>query len=120
MAGLQRVFLSELQGNVLIVSPRGDSVSFHELDINAEISAIESELASPAVTGLVFDLHESNYFGSVILGAMASMAQQVKERNGRVAVANASDDMQGIMKVMRLDALWTYHDSRKAAIKAVR
>lgn len=120
MAGIQKVFEFERQGSVAIVAPRGDSLGFVEQDINAEINAAEAQLSQPDVTGLVLDLGATNYFGSVMIGALAGMAQTVRERNGRVAVCQASDDMQGIFKVMNLDQLWSYHDTRKTAVKALR
>ncbi len=115
-----KVFPAELKRDTLIVSPGGDAVSFRDTDINRELNTLQRLIEQPDVSNLIIDLGSSDYFGSIIIGAINNMGLKAKEAGGRIAICNSSPDMLGILKVMNLDTLWTHYDTKKEAIRALK
>ena len=115
-----KVFPAELKRDTLIVSPGGDAVSFRDSDIHRELNTLQQLIEQPETTNLIVDLGSSDYFGSIIIGAMNSLGLKAKEAGGRIAICNASADMIGILKVMNLDKIWSQFDTRKEAIRAFK
>ena len=114
-----KVFLTDLNKQTLIVSPAGDAIGFRDSDVNKEMHTLLELIGQSEVSHLIIDLGNSEYFGSVIIGAINSLGLKTREQGGRVALCNASDDMIGILRAMKLDDIWAHYDSRKAALKAI-
>jgi anti-anti-sigma factor len=118
-AQFHKVFPAELRKDTLVVSPRGDSISFRDSDIDKEIKVLLEILDQPQAKNLVVDLEASRYFGTTIIGAFNVLGTKARDRGGKIALCNASGDMRGILSVMNLDTLWPHYDSLKEALRAV-
>ena len=116
----QTVFEMESSNGVLIVAPRGDAVSFREAEVNSGVDSVLEQIAGLTPPRVVVDLGSSGYFGSIIISALASFAERAREAGGAFAVCNVSDQMKGVLKIMRLDQSWPICDTRSDAIQAVR
>ena len=116
----QRVFEIKHSGGVLIVAPRGDAVGFREADVNDSVSHVLEQVGRLTPPLVVADLGNSNYFGSVIIGALVTFSEQVKQAGGAFAVCRVSDEMRGVLGVMHLDQHWITCDTRREAVRAVR
>lgn len=115
----QTVFDVQLSRGVLIVTPVGDAVSFREADVLGGIEGVQERIRGCDPPLVVADLANSGYFGSVIIGALASFAELALEAGGAFAACNVSQQMVHVLKVMQLDERWNIHPNRKAAMKAV-
>jgi anti-sigma B factor antagonist/stage II sporulation protein AA (anti-sigma F factor antagonist) len=118
-AAEHQLFLVEQHGDTVVVTPRGDAVGFTAYSVNAEQSVVTEILKRESVKHLVVDLSGSNYFGSIVLGALIHMGQLVRGRRGRIALAGASSDMEDVLRLMRLDSLWELFHDRRAALRAI-
>jgi anti-anti-sigma factor len=116
----QTVFEIETSDGVLIVTPRGDAVGFREADVNHGVNSVLEQIAGLTPPLVVVDLGSSGYFGSVIIGALAAFAERARDAGGAFAVCHVSDQMRGVLKVMRLDQSWRICDTRPQAIQAVQ
>ncbi|MBL4883374.1 MAG: STAS domain-containing protein [Planctomycetaceae bacterium] len=109
-----------IQRHAVVITPLGDTLSYREVDLQREAGEIKDLLKEKEVLRLVLDLGSSNYFGSNMIGMINSFGLQVKEQGGQMVICNASDDMEAILKVMKLDTLWTLYPTQAKAIKALR
>ena len=116
----QTVFDVESSRGVLIVAPIGDAIGFRESDVLANIETVLDQIRNCDPPLVVVDLANSKYFGSVIIGALVSFAEQAQGTGGAFAACNVSDQMEGVLKVMHLDERWNICDTRREAIRTVR
>jgi anti-anti-sigma factor len=114
-----KLFLADLVGETLVVTPHGDSVGFRDTDVAGELTTLLSLADSPGVKNLVVDLESSKYFGSTVIAALTQLGARFRERNARIAMCNASPEMAGILQVMHLNEMWMNFDSRKIALRAM-
>jgi anti-anti-sigma factor len=117
---LHRVFLAEVEGNTLVVTPRGDAVSFRATDVAGELQTVLELAGSPGINNLVVDLGSSEYFGSTMIGAINQLGIRFRDAGGRIALCNASPQMANVLDIMHLRDVWMTFDSRKIAVRAMR
>ncbi len=118
-AKFHKVFSLEQQGNILIVQPMGDAVGFRDSDVATELNTVLEILNHLGPVHLLIDLGSNNYFGSIIIGAMHTMASKVQEAGGHTAICDASPEMLDVLQIMKLDQMWMNFDTRKIALKAL-
>jgi anti-anti-sigma factor len=115
-----KVFPAELEGTTLVVAPRGDAVSFRETDVSGELKTLLELAGSPGIVNLVVDLGSSNYFGSTMIGAINQLGSSFRNAGGRIALCNASPQMNDVLSIMHLDDIWMNFDTRKIALRAMK
>lgn len=106
-------------GDTLVLIPRGDAAGFNPATVNQEMATVTELAQSPGIRHLVIDLGDANYFGSVVLGGLVQLSQAVRNRGGRIAICNASQDMQDILRFMKLDTLWEVFPDRNVALRRI-
>ena len=114
-----KVLRVEQKQTTLVVTPAGDAVGFRDSDIQQELNLLLSLLDGPDFDNVVVDLGGANYFGTTIIGCITGLGRKTEETGGRLAVCNASEDMQGVMRVMHLDQRWPHFDSLQDALKTL-
>lgn len=114
-----RVLEVDLMGDTLVVIPAGDAVGFGLNVVNNEVAKVLEVAKSNRVKHLVIDLGRANYFGSVMIGEFMRLGVAVRERGGRIALAGASTDMQDVLRIMKLDAMWEVFPRRDDAVRAI-
>lgn len=119
-AELHKVFPAELQGSTLIVSPKGDAVSFRDIDVHNETTAVMEILDDAKVVNLVVNLSGARYYGTTIIGALSSMGMKIREKGGQNILCGASDDMLDILRIMKLDTIWTQYATLRESLKALK
>jgi anti-anti-sigma regulatory factor len=117
---LHKVFLAEMHGNTLVVKPQGDAAGFRESDIARELATLLEIVGDPRIANLAVDLGRSNYFGSVIIGAIHNLGMRVRNGGGRIGMCDASEEMVETLRTLKLDTIWTHYDSLKSALKAFK
>lgn len=114
-----RVLEVDLMGDTLVVIPAGDAVGFGLNVVNNEVAKVLEVAKSGRVKHLIIDLGRANYFGSVMIGEFMRLGLAVRERGGRIALAGASTDMQDVLRIMKLDAMWEVFPHRDDAVRAI-
>jgi len=117
---LQKIVDVEKKQNTLVVTPKGDAISFRESDVIAELRQIHELIDGLQNPNLVIDLNSSKYFGSMMLGEMVRLGQKAVEKGGKVAMCSVSDQVQQVLDVMKLADIWPQFNSRNTAIKYLR
>lgn len=114
-----KVFPVSMDGNVVVVEPQGDAVSFRDSDVSGELNTVLQLLDHLGPANLLVDLSSDDYYGSTMIGAINQMGTKVHDAGGRIALCEASDQMLDVLRIMKLDELWMNFDSRKIAMKAL-
>jgi anti-anti-sigma factor len=115
-----KVLAASQKRDALIVTPTGDTVGFKSGDLHDELRILLSLIDGTNIKHVVVDLGGAHYYGTVVIGCITSLGQKAEEVGGGLALCNASDDMQGIMRVMKLDQKWPHCKTVRAAVKALK
>jgi anti-anti-sigma factor len=116
---LHRVYRTEAIRQTLVVNLQGDSPGFSAGAVQTEMMTLLGVARHPEVRNLIIDMSNNNYFGSVVLGEIVKLGQAIRERGGRVALCGLSQDMQEILRIMKLDTMWERYPTRASAVQAV-
>lgn len=114
-----KVFPVEQAGRTLIVTPKGDAVSFRDSDVAQELNTLMEVLEHFGPVSLLVDLSGHDYYGSTMIGAIHNLGTKVQESGGQMVLCGASNQMLDVLRIMHLDSLWMNFDSRKIALKAM-
>ncbi len=106
-------------GDTLVLIPRGDAAGFNPVTVNHEMATVTDLAQSPEIKHLLIDLSAANYFGSVVLGGLVQLSKAVRNRGGRIAICGASQDMQDILRIMKLETLWEVFPDRSTALRRI-
>jgi anti-anti-sigma factor len=117
MSHLQKVFAVEERKGTLIVVPQGDAVGFRAADVDHELRDLLHTLETTDVKRMVVDLGRSNYFGSSIIGALVQLSQVVRQRGGKFAICDVSEEMRRVLQIMKVDTLLPTYPTLKVALK---
>lgn len=119
MVSRLKIFKVSQSDDTLIVVPTGDGSAFRYQDLQLEVNAIRAHLAQGKAKHLVIDLNEMDYFGSEFIGALVSMAREVRNRRGKAFMCDATPQMLEVLKGMSLFKLWPYYETRPEALAAI-
>ena len=109
-----------MNGDLLIVAPRGDCSSLEAATLETELREILAQVSTTPVTGLVVDLELAPYFGSTMLGALIKLWRTLTLNQGRLALCNVSPAELDVLSATRLDSVWKIYPTRAAALAALR
>jgi anti-anti-sigma regulatory factor len=115
-----KVYLARLEGNTLVVTPRGDAIGFRDSDVANELRTLLGLAGLPGIVNLIVDLGSSNYFGKVMMNNISQLGEQFQKSGGRIALCEVSEQMTEMLRIMRLTDSWMTFDTRKTAVKAMR
>jgi anti-anti-sigma factor len=117
MSKVQQIFSQTETKGVLVIAPGGDAISYRDVDVAAAVTDVLRRIDGLDDPRVVVDLSGSQYFGSIMIGAVSQFAERVRERAGAFAVCGLSPDMQQVLVSMKLGDRWPTFDSQKTAIK---
>lgn len=79
------------------------------------------ELAKHATPPLVvFDLTQTEIFGSYFIQFLIRTWKLVKKRGGTVVLCGLNEECQDVLNRAKLDALWRQYPNRHAAVNALQ
>jgi anti-anti-sigma factor len=100
---------------IVTLLPGLNDVPWSDIErIGGDILQRLQEIPSPA---LLVDLCALNYMGSVQVALVVRMFKAVKERGGKLVVANSDPMVQQVLNIAGLDKLWTTADDRDEGLK---
>jgi len=118
MTQTNTVFTTELVGQVLVVTPQGDSTGFRYNDIHGETNAVITAIDRQNAEHLVINFASVEIVGSIMISAIIKLARKITSKKGQAAFCDASVTMQEVMQSMNLTRLWPCFDSQEEAIKS--
>ena len=119
MKTFKQVFDIEWTDGVMVIVPREDLRELEFQDIDAGAREVLGRFNARQVGNVVVDLERTDYCGSTALGFFVALHQAVVARHGRLAFCNVSEHEREIMRLARLDTLWSICTTRQEALAAV-
>jgi anti-anti-sigma factor len=112
-------FHIERTGDIAIIVPSPEVESMHENLINQAAQMVTDQLRRDPPAGLVIDLSQVKFFGSVFISFLLRCHMRVKQHGSEVVLAGCSDRIRELLHLTALDTLWALYDTRAEAISAL-
>ena len=112
-------FSIEKTGDIAIVIPSPTAEKMAEELMLTATELILDPLDKIKPNGLIFDLSEVDYVGSLFVGLLLRCHKRVKKHGCEVVIAGASQNARELLHLTGLDTLWPIYNDRKEAISAL-
>ena len=101
----------------MIIRPLRSIGSLAEENVKPELDSILKQVQDLDLKNAVIDLAEIPYFGTSMLEAMYTIWRHVRDKDGKMAVCNASKMGREILRVSRFDTLWPVYATMKPSVR---
>ncbi len=112
-------FHIERHGEIAVVIPSPKVEEMHEALIEQAAKMVVNSLKEDPPAGIVVDLSQVNYFGSVFVSFLLRCHALAKRHGSEIVLAGASEPARELLKLLDLETLWAIYDSRQEAIEAL-
>jgi anti-sigma B factor antagonist len=112
-------FLIERVGEIAVITPSPDVENMPDNLMEQAAQTVLAPLRADPPTGLIFDLRQVDYVGSVFLSFLLRCHKRVKEHGCEVVVAGASSRARELLHMTALDTLWALYGTRAEALEAL-
>jgi anti-sigma B factor antagonist len=112
-------FRIERHGDIAVITPSPEVEKMPENLMEQAAQLVLAPLRTDPPAGLVFDLSQVDYVGSVFLSFLLRCHKRVKEHGSEVVVAGASPRARELLHMTALDTLWALYDTRAEALEAL-
>src|SRR5262249_31360333 len=112
-------FRIERHGDIAVIIPSPEVESMPENLIQQAAAMVLAPLRADPPAGLVIDLSQVSYFGSVFLSFLLRCHMLVKKHGSEVGLAGASEAARELLHLTALDPLWALYNTRAEAIEAL-
>lgn len=112
-------FRVERHGDIAVIIPSSEVESMPENLIQQAAQMVLSPLRADPPAGLVIDLSQVRFFGSVFISFLLRCHMLVKKHGSEVVLAGASDRIKELLHLTALDTLWALYDTRPEALEAL-
>jgi anti-anti-sigma factor len=119
MSTPRRLFDIQKQGETLILSPKTNMSELELSSFDDETRAVMRQFEEAGLRNVVLDFTGTDYYGSTALGFFIKLWKRVRNVDGKMAFCNVSDHEREVLKLTRLDSLWTICGSRDEAMHAL-
>jgi anti-sigma B factor antagonist len=112
-------FRIERHGEVAVVIPSAKVEEMHEALIAQAAKMVVSSLKEDPPAGIVVDLSQVNYVGSVFVSFLLRCHMLAKKQGSEIVLAGASEPARELLHLLDLETVWALYPSRKEAIDAL-
>jgi anti-sigma B factor antagonist len=116
---LDQSFRIERHGEIAVVTPSIKVEEMHETLIEQAARLVVQALREDPPSGIVVDLSQVNYFGSVFVSFLLRCHALAKKSGSEIVLAGASEPARELLHLLDLETLWALYDTRKEAIEAL-
>jgi anti-anti-sigma factor len=113
----QQSFRIERHGDVAVIVPSPEVESMHENLIQQAAQMVMASLKEDPPNGIVIDLSQVNYFGSVFLSFLLRCHMLSRKHGSDVVLAGPSERTRELLHLTNLDTLWAIFDTRQEALE---
>lgn len=113
------IFEVEQTAPNLVVVPLGSTLQFQYSNVQVESNKVLRLFDAPDVKNVIIDLSRVDYLDSIIIGAIIRLLQRARQTGGQAVFCSACDNMQNILKCIKVGTLWPLYDSREDALAAL-
>ncbi len=112
-------FRVERHGDIAVIIPASEVESMPENLIQQAAEIVLAPLRKDPPAGLVIDLTQVKFFGSVFISFLLKCHMLVKKHGSEVVLAGASDRIRELLHLTALDTLWALYDTRAEAVQSL-
>jgi anti-anti-sigma factor len=112
-------FQIERHGEIALVTPSAKVEEMHETMIEQAAKLVVQSLRNDPPAGIVVDLSQVNYFGSVFVSFLLRCHSLAKRHGSEIVLAGPSEPARELLKLLDLETLWAIYDTRQEAIDAL-
>ena len=112
-------FRIERHGEIAVVTPSSRVEEMHETLIEQAARLVVQSLRENPPDGIVVDLSQVNYFGSVFVSFLLRCHALAKKNGSEIVLAGASEPARELLHLLDLETLWALYKDRKEAIEAL-
>ena len=106
-------------GEIAVVIPSAKVEEMHETLIEQAARIVVQSLREDPPAGIVVDLSQVNYFGSVFVSFLLRCHALAKKNGRENVLAGASQPARELLHLLDLETLWALYANRKEAIEAL-
>jgi anti-anti-sigma factor len=112
-------FRVERHGDIAVIIPSPEVESMQENLIQQAAQMVLAPLREDPPSGLIIDLSQVSYFGSVFISFLLRCHMLVKKHGSEVVLAGASERIRELLHMTALNTLWAQYSSRAEALEAL-
>lgn len=112
-------FRIERHGEIAIIIPSPEVESMNENLIQQAAQMVLAPLKEDPPGGLIIDLTQVSYFGSVFLSFLLRCHMLAKKHGSEVVLAGTSKRTDELLHLTALDTLWAIYGTRAEAMAAL-
>jgi anti-sigma B factor antagonist len=110
----------EREDETLLLTPVTDLGEMVFQVIEAETGPTLDLLSATSARNVVLDFGRTDYFGTTALGFFIKLWKKVRSLGGHMAFCNVSEHEMEILRLTKLDHLWSICPTREEALGAVK
>jgi anti-anti-sigma factor len=112
-------FQVERRGDIVIITPASEVESMSEGLIQQAAEFVLAPFRSDPPAGIVVDLTQVKFFGSVFISFLLKCHMLVKRHGCELVLAGASDRIRELLHLTALDTLWALYETRAEALESL-
>lgn len=112
-------FRIERHGDIAVIIPSPDVEKMSDNVMEQAAQMVLAPLRADPPAGLIFDLSQVDYFGSIFLSFLLRCHKRAREQGSEVVVAGASPRARELLHLTALDTLWPLYATRAEALAAL-
>jgi anti-anti-sigma factor len=112
-------FRVERHGDIAVVIPSPEVESMNENLIQQAAQMVLAPLKEDPPAGIVIDLSQVQFFGSVFLSFLLRCHMLAKKRGSEMVLAGSSERTLELLHLTALDTLWALYGTRAEALQAL-
>jgi anti-sigma B factor antagonist len=109
----------ERHGDIAIIVPTADVEAMQWDLIEQAADIVLQPLKKEPASGVIVDLSQVAYFGSVFLSLLLRCHKLVKQQGNEMVLCGASERARELLKLTALDTLWAIYSDREEALDAM-
>jgi anti-anti-sigma factor len=109
----------ERHGDIAIIVPTADVEAMQWDLIEQAADIVLQPLKKEPANGVIVDLSQVAYFGSVFLSLLLRCHKLVKQQGNEMVLCGASERARELLKLTALDTLWAIYATREEALEAL-
>jgi len=113
----EQSFRIERHGEIAVVTPSSKVEEMSEVLIEQAARLVVQSLRADPPAGIVVDLTQVHYFGSVFVNFLLRCHSLAKRHGTEIVLAGPSGPARELLHLLDLETLWALFDSRKEAIE---
>ena len=110
-------FKVERHGDIAVIVPSPEVESMPENLIQQAAQMVLAPLKEDPPAGLVIDLSQVRFFGSVFISFLLRCHLLVKKQGNELVLAGVSDRIRELLRLTSLDTLWALYATRAEALE---